>query len=871
MPRAPADASVGARGARGAPCAVAPRHAPSGKSSGVALLLLAYMYGIGTVSRMRPTSTPSVVTPPTDSYADIRHAVRPGAVPAAAGPHALQPSIDRLRVKEDADAVDALYRQLDDRISAAEDQMAAALACSEGLSAQELAHREAQVVRLGHRLAQLRAAERRLVFGRLDLRDGNRLYVGRLGLRTGDHVLVDWRAPAAADFYQATPASPGPVLRRRQLHLEGRHLVDVTEEILTLDHTSLDGVREATAADEANGASPDDPTTGRVDLLTRVLTAPRTGRMRDIVTTLQAEQDRIIRTPGKGALVVAGAPGTGKTVVALHRAAYLLYTEPARRAGGVLVVGPNAGFLRYIDQVLPALGETDVVLAEPTDLYPVDEPALAVDDLDVARLKADVRMVEVLRRAVGARQRVLAQPVSLLVDDVELVLRPEVVSRARDAARASGEPHNRARETYAEIVLEDLLDQFLAATLGSASYPDPIPDADDGPADRPSDQSADLRADELAESGTAREQALSVLHRSVDVRREVNLRWMPLTPEKVLRDLFADEGRLRAAAPDWPAADRALLARRRDAVWTRDDIALLDELAALLGPPPQSAAERAAEAVQAAAKREAVRFASDTLSSYGVSATVTADELVRRYGVGDHLADHRPLAERAVADPSWAYGHVIVDEAQDLTPMQWRMVLRRCPSRSLTIVGDLYQRSGTATRPQAWADVLGPHLSSWREETLTVNYRTPGEHLGLARSRLHEAGVDTPDVDCARWGGTLRVADLTDSDLPDLVAEELDACRGTLAVVTPDPGCLAERLPGTVAVLTPPQAKGLEFDTVLVLDPDDIADRHGPGDLYVSLTRATQRLVLVRSVAPCVAVVPPARLADAATLAPSDT
>ncbi|WP_175507737.1 HelD family protein [Nocardioides terrae] len=723
------------------------------------------------------------------------------------------------------------------------------------LSPQAQVEREAHGARLSQRLVQLRAAEQRLVFGRLDLTDGTTVYVGRLGLRPASRVLVDWRAPAAAAFYQATPASPGSVVRRRQLHLEGRRLVGVHEEALSLDGASDNdsGAELSVGAESARAGD-------SVDLLSRVLAAPRTGRMRDIVSTLQGEQDRIIRTPGKGALVVTGAPGTGKTVVALHRAAYLLYTEPVRRAGGVLVVGPNAGFLRYIEQVLPALGETDVVLAQATDLYPVDEAVLAVEYPLVARLKGDLRMVELLRRAVSDRQRLLAEPVTLLIEDVEVVLRPEIVRRARDAARASGEPHNQARDTYTEVVLEDLLDQFLSATSGGPSHSEPTPNPDNDPTQRLSSALADGLAKELideVDGGTSRTQALAALHRSVDVRREVNLRWMPLTPEKVLRDLFADEDQLRAAAPDWRPADRAMLARRRDAAWTREDIALLDELAALLGPPPRGAADRATAAAQAAAQHEAVRFASDTLRAFGMAETLSPDELARRYGVDDHLVDHRPLAERAAADPSWAYGHVIVDEAQDLTPMQWRMVLRRCPSRSLTIVGDLDQRSGVAARPRTWADVLGPHLSSWREETLTVNYRNPGEHLEFARHRLREVGVDITAVDSARWGGTISEVEIADTDLPALVVEELDACQGTLAVVTGEPGALAKELPADVTVVTPVEAKGLEFDTVVVLDSDDIVDRLGSGDLYVTLTRATQRLVLVRRATPCAAAYTP--------------
>jgi len=716
------------------------------------------------------------------------------------------------RLAEDRAAVDELYGRLDALSASTAAELDEVLRESDGLSPQDRAERDAHASRLGRRLVALRSAERRLLFGRLDLDDGSCLYIGRLGLRRPGRILIDWRAPAAAAFYQATPAAPGRVLRRRHLHLDGRRLADVTEEVLTFAGSAGETPREDNAHDP----------------LTRVLAAPRTGRMRDIVATLQAEQDRIIRSSGRGVLVVTGAPGTGKTVVALHRAAYLLYSEPARRAGGVLVVGPNPAYLRYIEQVLPALGETDVVLAQPADLYPVDQLPLATEDPATAGLKGDERMAAVLRRAVEQRQRRLRDPLPLLVDGAEIVLWPEVIGRARQAARASGEPHNQARDIYAEIVLADLVQQLLSATADGADHA-----GEDG--------AADLRSRRTA--------ALAALHRSPDVRREINLRWMPLTPEKVLRELYADQDRLRSATPGWSADLRTRLARRRDAPWTPSDVPLLDELAALLGPPPPSAAQRAADATRAAARREAVLFAGDTLRSYGVDA-LGADVLVHRYGVDDDDVDHRSLADRATTDASWAFGHVVVDEAQDLTPMQWRMVLRRCPSRSMTVVGDLHQRSGAARagdaagRAQTWADVLGAHLRRWREETLTVNYRTPGEHLAIAHDHLRAAGLDVPTVESARWGGIVVEVDLAVAALSDLVERELECCRGTLAVVAADPREVQNRVP--VSVVTPAQVKGLEFDTVIVIGPDAIGTRIGPGDLYVGLTRATQRLVLAR-------------------------
>src|SRR6266498_6129633 len=342
--------------------------------------------------------------------------------------------------------VSMLYERLDTlRVRAAE-RVAQVLGRAEfGGTYQGRLERDALVTRYRDRLAQLWSAESGLCFGRLDLADGTRRYIGRLGLADDDResLLVDWRAPAARPFYRATPADPSGVVRRRHLRTKGRIVVDFEDDVLDLD---------ALSDDERSGLS------GEAALLA-ALNASRTGRMGDIVATIQAEQDRIIRSDLRGILVVEGGPGTGKTAVALHRAAYLLYTHRERLARrGVLVVGPNPTFLRYIEQVLPSLGETDVVLSTVEQLYP-GVTASGSEPLAAATLKGSPRMVEVLAAAVRDRQRVPEATLEIEVDEGTLRLEPELCERARALARDSGQPHNLARRTFVSELLAALTRQ----------------------------------------------------------------------------------------------------------------------------------------------------------------------------------------------------------------------------------------------------------------------------------------------------------------------------------------------------------------------------------------------------------------------------
>ena len=750
--------------------------------------------------------------------------------------------------------VSMLYRRLDTLRERTQAELERALGYEGGGNVQARVDRDAFVARHSGRLAQLAAAEHGLCFGRLDRSDGSHLYIGRMGLLDDDRepLLVDWRAPAAQPFYRATWAAPSGVVRRRHLRTRGRQVLGIEDDVLDLDSLS-DAEREGLSGEAA---------------LLAALTASRTGRMGDIVATIQGEQDRIIRADLPGVLVVQGGPGTGKTAVALHRAAYLLYTHRQRLARrGVLVVGPNPTFLRYIEQVLPSLGESDVLLSTVGGLFP-GVAATGQEPLEVAAVKGDPRMVGVLAAAITDRQQLPDADVVVEVGGVRLRLDPATCAEARRRARAAGTPHNEARSVFRRELVLALADQMVAALTRDLPEVD-LPD-DDLLVDLfPDERLLDPDLDEIRAELAAHPAVRSALDRL----------WPRLTAQQLVGDLLASPERLAAAGGHLDPAELALLHRPAAADdgpgWTPADVPLLDEAAVLLGD--DGARARRAEARQAERDRAELAYAREVLANttIGDAARYTPDTsaidpsvLAGRWrvrGPADGLAD------RARQDRTWVFGHVIVDEAQELSPMAWRMVMRRSPSRSMTVVGDVAQ-TGAPWGPGSWAQALDPQAAGrWRVEELTINYRTPAEIMAVAADVLASLGTGLEPPRSAREGGAtpwrLRVGpDELAARLPAVVAAEADAVGdGKLAVLVPAgqaeplaeaigtavPAATSRQGPAVldapVVVLTVGEAKGLEFDAVVVVDPAAMlaAGPHGANDLYVALTRTTNRLGVV--------------------------
>ncbi len=731
--------------------------------------------------------------------------------------------------------VTALFERLDEVRERSVGRLADALALVPH-NPQAVGEREASVELHSRRIVALDAAESGLVFGRLDRHDAETpRYIGRIGLfadGADEPLLVDWRAPAAQPFYTATPLHDQGVRRRRHIRTRTRTVVSVADETLDISAAALEG-----GGSERGGLAGE-------SVLLAALNASRTGRMTDIVRTIQAEQDRIIRADVRGVLVVQGGPGTGKTAVALHRAAYLLYTHRERLArSGLLVVGPSPTFLTYIADVLPSLGETGVVLADLGGLRPGLQ-AHAPEAPEVAEVKGRLVMADVVAAAVKRRQAVLDRPAEITIDGVPVRFTKADAARVRSRARSASRVHNEARpaaaRTVIELVARKYADKLGENVLGGAN----LLDAGDVAA---------LRREVSAEPA---------------VHSLIDRLWPRLTAERVLRDLFASRGQLDAVATALPEADRALLLREPSAPWTPADVPLLEEVDELLGID-ESAQRRAEERD----RQRRLRDAQETLDMLHGSRSTDAEteDEAEELLAGDLLdaeglaqrheeTDYRSTAERAAADRTWTYGHIIVDEAQELSAMAWRLLMRRCPTRSMTVVGDVAQTS-TLAGATSWAEVLEPHLGrGWQLEELTVNYRTPAEIMSVAAEVLAATGAPASAATSVRSTGVQPWAERAgEAELADAVAEaalELDKEEGTLGVLVPHSrldavrAAVTARLPAdpdradAPVVLPPEGAKGLEFDSVLVVDPAAIVAEgvRGWNDLYVVLTRATQRL-----------------------------
>ncbi|THA65763.1 ATP-dependent DNA helicase [Streptomyces sp. A0642] len=668
----------------------------------------------------------------------------------------------------------SLYELLTERLSEARASRASVLKAPAD-SAGEAYEREIAAERLAKEIGRLEGAEKGLVFGRIDWTDGTALRIGRIGLHTEEDdlpLLVDWRANAARPFYEATPVHPMDLRRRRHLRLDDRTVVSVSDEL-------LDGT--APTHEDVVGDGP----------LTEALSARRTGKMHAAVATLQAEQDEIVRSRHRGVTVVQGGPGTGKTVVALHRAAYVLYAFPRAAEEGVLVVGPNARFLDYISQVLPSLGENDVVLATCQELAGVFTEA--ADPFDTARLKGGIGLAEALAGLLRVHQAP-AGDFTVRVGREVVHLSEKEVATARDAAVAAVPGHNPARQVFKELLADavteamqrdmgDILEQIDADTekmtgLNLDRFTGAAQRRTEGAADPDPAHELDLdaiRADLLDDAG---------------VDRAVEALWPRLAPGGLVEELLTDAGALAEHLPGLTEQERSLLLRGPDDPWTSADVPLLDEAASLVEGPPQR-----------------------------------------------------------------TYGHVVVDEAQELTAMQWRMIVRRCPARAMTLVGDFAQAGPVATA-RDWTEALSPHVGPrFKLHNLTVSYRTTQEILESVRDLLTRIAPDQKPTRSLRSGESPRSVTTPQDGSVAAVVRELRAQSAAhpdelLGVICADArvGELTARgIVHQARIVPASEARGLEFDGVVVLNPEEIitARPGGERDLYVALTRATKRLCTI--------------------------
>ena len=744
------------------------------------------------------------------------------------------------QLHEEQQAVDRAYGRLDDLRAEMWQRLSTVRAAGSHGSPTQRTERDSFATMYEDRLTQLRSVEDRLVFGRLDSQDGTRHYIGRIGLSSTDHepILTDWRAEAARPFYEATPSNHGDIVMRRHITLSFREVVGVEDEVLDVH------------SDQVGQASTAGTLTGEGALLAS-LSSRRTGKMTDIVATIQAEQDRIIRSDMNRAVVVQGGPGTGKTAVALHRAAYLLYTH--RRTlerSGVLVVGPSSAFLHYIDQVLPSLGETGVVSRTISDLIP-GITASAIDTPQAAKLKGDRRMAQVIANAIASRIRVPGNLPTVTISGIQIPMLAVDIEQAQSDAKRTRQPHNKARETFIRSMLRSMQTRY-------AEQLDYTPDQ------------AELN------------RAMSLLRMNEQVRKTLNLCWLPMTAPWLIDQLFAHPERLKSLAGWMTDDDLATLARPKGSPLTRSDIPLLDEAMDLLGPDPKTVAKQSAANARRAAEEQ---YAKDTLAATGLGQGIVSSQMLLDQMNGD---DGELTAQRAAADREWTYGHIVVDEAQELTAMDWRMLIRRCPSRSFTIVGDVAQTSALAGT-RRWDKTMNRLFGEghWDLNELTINYRNPQEVSDLASRFAQNEGLYISTVNAVRAlpdsvsrhvvddmkalltvtsnqaaqlanhfvseDGTGRIAIICPNDLIKPVREAVRHRLSSLMAPSEYQRLIDQpEWDEQISVCGTEMVKGLEFDAVIVIEPGRIEDDApsrlvAASDLYVATTRPTQKLVIVRT------------------------
>lgn len=748
-------------------------------------------------------------------------------------PEYLAAKADPSLTAADADYFATLASTLEAWRTELEDRLAGARQAAPGLG-QEAWERDMEIHRLGTRLRTLRRYDLDLCLGRMVDAHGEVVHVGRIGVSdgTGGRLLVDWRSPTAEPFFGATHADPMGLASRRRYRWTNGRITDYWDEVYTPG--SLDG-----------NAALDDQSA-----FIASLSASRSTRMRDVLGTIQADQDAIIRAGSQGALVVDGGPGTGKTVVALHRTAYLLYSDPrvGHQRGGVLFIGPHRPYLDYVSDVLPSLGEEGVQTAVLADLVPEGQAAPAEPDPEVARLKSTVEMVRGIEPAVALYEQLPAGRTVIETPWGEAMLTARDWQEAFNAVDP-GTAHNDARERIRESVLEILEDQLEDQLEGQLddqagdddSDNDNSRDEDDG------DSGWDAMEASFDAYGGGGEPDAGAIRRWLDsspgIERILDRVWPLLEPADLVGDLWTVPAYLRTCAPWLAPGEVASLQRTDPQAWTISDLPLLDAARRRLGDPAASR-RRLQRATVAATERARMNEVVDQLISTDDS-EMHVMSMLRGQDLRAALADDE--AGTADADPlAGPFSHVVVDEAQELTDAQWQMVLARCPSRSLTIVGDRAQARHGFT--ESWESRLARvGVDRIALAPLSVNYRTPARIMEAAEQEIRDAMPEANVPTSIRTGG-MPVRRGTTADLGPLLDHWLEDAGDGSACVVAVPGKPLADLPGDprIRLLTPELVKGLEFDLVVLVDPGDLGTGiEGTVDRYVSMTRATRELVIL--------------------------
>lgn len=721
--------------------------------------------------------------------------------------------------------VDLIYGRFDELKSLVTKRLSSTRAQKE-LNLTSMTERDSFATMYEDRLSSLRAGEYRLVFGKLRMKDGSERYIGRMGLLENEKpILLDWRAKAASPFYEATFFDDMGAALRRHITLENRKVVKLEDELLDLSpEKSEKALKEGILSGE--GA------------LMAALEESRTGKMGDIVSTIQREQNRIIRMPLNSTVVVQGGPGTGKSAVALHRAAYLLYTyRKELEASGVLIIGPSQAFVHYIDDVLPCLGETDILIRTMSEML----PGVTVNCKDsplAAKVKGDLRMVQVIKSAIKRHIRIPRELPAISVNGMKLKLEPEEIAKGQAFARSAG-PYEVARRAFVDSMCSLLFCKYEEAAGGQIS-------GDDG------------------------EFVKEQIRENAQVRLALNLSWLPLSARWLLDDLFSKPAKLRSLAP-WMSEEEVQSLMREKGKVSEGDIPLLDTAMDLLG-------EEEVRKKGPSSSRADKEFAKSTMAMFGVSPSlVSASDLLSSLSP----SERKSVVEQAAVDRKWQFGHIIVDEAQELTAMQWRMLRKRSASKSFTIVGDVAQTSSMAGT-RSWKKSLSPVFGrDWTLCPLEIDYRNPREVVEEASQFAKKEGLNSEDIKAVRSvEGSLEKVESEDiekeavSKLVECAKKFIHSSMGTVALITEKKDvekmsarvnaalekefgkAEADRLTrngwkSQIAVRGTEEIKGIEYDAVVLMDPPE---PEGEGEerkiaasrLYIAMTRPTQKLVIVK-------------------------
>jgi len=710
-------------------------------------------------------------------------------------PDHLTPKTDPALITGDEQHFAAIGESLEQSIADLSDRLDAARKAPGGIG-QEAMDRDMEVHRLTARLRALRRFGLDLCLGHIVSADNSEpVYVGRLGLTdtAGRRLLLDWRSPAAEPFFGATHAnSMGLASRRRYRWTRGR-ISDYWDEVFTPDgfdgHAALDDQSAFIAS----------------------LGSSRSPRMRDVLGTIQADQDAIIRAGSRGALVVDGGPGTGKTVVALHRTAYLLYSDPrlGHRRGGVLFVGPHQPYLAYVADVLPSLGEEGVQTCTLRDLVPEGAAAAIEADPNVALLKSSVDVVKAIEPAVRVYEEPPTEGMEVETPWSDIWLSADEWAEAFESP-APGTPHNEARDQVWEELLTILVDKH--------------------------DDDGDVSVDLLRRSLVQNRELVDTFTRA----------WPLLEATDLVGDLWEVPAYLRHCAP-WLAPDEVKLLQRADArTWTVSDLPLLDAARKRLGDPEGSRRTRRRKAADATEREQVAAVIDDLIAADDDFEGVVT--MLRHPDIRANLVDEDALPSAAPDLLAGPFAHVVVDEAQELTDAEWQMLLLRCPSRSFTIVGDRAQaRHGFTESWQERLERIG--LDRINLASLSINYRTPSEVMAEAEPVIRAVLPDANVPDSIR-SSDVPVLHGSTSDLGSILDTWLAAHADGIACVigTHDIEAGTFRATSRVRSLTPELSKGLEFDLVVLIDPEAFGKGiEGAVDRYVAMTRATQRLVILTS------------------------